>query len=162
MNWRTWIIDGYETDNRARADGTSEMRPKFRDGATVEQVDRLEAALTIHLPKSLRSLLQESNGVDLEMHCQGEWFEFLTLVWSCDEIIEKNRSIRAETDAPTAPNEDVTPIFFTNPGVDGILLAFFMHRSGIDDPAVYAYYPIGQEWHLVSPSLEANVLGYVL
>jgi cell wall assembly regulator SMI1 len=157
MNWRDWIIDGYV--NQAHA-GQPEMRPKFSEAATVEQIDALEAALGMHLPRSLRELLQESNGVYLEMCCQSEWFVFLTLVWSCDEMAERNRAIRTEADAPVTPGHDVSPLFFANAAVDGILLAFFVHGSGAEDPAVHAYYPIEQSWRKVSPSLDVHLLGY--
>jgi hypothetical protein len=139
------------------------MRPVFRDGASSERLARLGAELDLRIPGSLRELLGESDGVDLEMYCRDEWFSFQTEVWSCDDIAEQNRKIRAGSAGSTKPPEEGTPVplYFANAGVDGILFAFFVRGSdNREDPAVYAYYPIERAWRVVSPSLAVHVLGW--
>lgn len=160
MNWREWIIEGHK--KHPDPDFASTTRYLFRDGATVERVNRLEAELGIPLPYALRELLLQSDGIDMEMYCQGEWFVFLDIVWTYDEIAKRNRALRVDNTPPPHPDEETIPLYFANPGVDGIQFAFFVHPSNIEDPAVHAYYPIEGVWRTVSPSLEANVLECVL
>lgn len=160
MDWRKWIKEGHEV-NAAREQGRP-MRPLFRDSATAEQLARLEAELGLTLPSALRELLQQSDGVDLEMYDQGEWFPFLTLVWPCAEIAARTRATWARKDWPVSPGEGVIPLYFTDPLVDGIFMALYVRRSGVEDPTVYAYYPIEGEWRAISPSLAANVIHYDL
>src|SRR5215468_4114262 len=125
MDWRNWIIKGIA--NAPQAVGTSPVRPMFRDGASLERLARLEADLDLNIPGPLRELLGESDGVELEMHCQGEWFPFQTEVWSCDEIAERNLNLRADPDGPRdPPGGSRVPLFFANAGADGILFAFLV------------------------------------
>lgn len=156
MLWREWISERY-------ADCAHEQRPEFREGATPERLSALEAEIGLRLPAALRELLLETNGVDLWMHCQGRWFEFLTLAWSCDRIAERNRSLHADPGGPAqAPGDGAArALFFATPSMDGILFAFFVTPSGPDDPAVHAYSPIEHSWEIQSPSLKDHLHGWV-
>jgi hypothetical protein len=154
MIWREWISERY-------ADCAHEQRPEFGDGATPERIVALEAEIGQRLPAPLRELLLESNGVDLWMHCQDRWFEFLTVVWSCDQIAEKNRSLHADPRGPARPPDGSTALFFAEPSVDGLLFAFFVRPSGPDDPAVYTYFPIEHKWEVQAPSLKDHLHGWV-
>jgi hypothetical protein len=145
MSWRDWITQGY-------AARPAELRPVFRNGASLDRIERLESELGLRLPRPLRELLLESDGVDEFMQLQGEWMNIYTHVWSCDEIAAKNRSIRADLKGPTtAPREaGTTLLFFADAAVDGILFALFVEGAGVAEPAIQAYYPIGHAWQQVA------------
>lgn len=154
MLWRDWISKRY-------VDRAEEERPEFRDGATPERLAKLETELGLPLPASLRELLLESDGVDLWMYCQNNWFKYLTVVWSCDQILEKNRSLNNDPQGPGRPPDMAPPLFFANPGVDGVLFAVLVNASSPADPAVYAYSPMEHEWEIQAPSLKDHLHGWV-
>jgi hypothetical protein len=157
MDWRSWIVQGI-----AQKSQEIETRPVFADGAPPERLEALEGALGVRLPSALREFMAQSDGVKLEMRSQGEWIPFHTEVWSCADIADRNREIRADPDGPTPPEDgDVVPLFFASAGTDGIVFAFFIRRSGGgEDPAIHAYYPVDREWCIISPSLAVHLHGW--
>ncbi|NOS94566.1 MAG: SMI1/KNR4 family protein [Cyclobacteriaceae bacterium] len=62
----------------------------FNKSAELIELERCEKILGMELPKVLRDLLLESNGI------QGEYG--LRLLWTIDEIIETNTTFRTNTD----------------------------------------------------------------
>lgn len=160
MNWHNWITDGYA----AREHGT-EMRPDFRGGASPQRIAEVEAELGLRLPDPLSELLQESDGVGESMDYAGTWIDLGEIIWSCDNITAKNKSIRADKEdyyAPPPGAPGTVALFIAGAGVDGVLFAFFLHDSGPADLGIYAYHPIEYKWTLVSPSLAVHVLGWVI
>lgn len=156
MRWCNQIIEGYRT----RPD---DVRPEFQKGASPEQIATLESEIGCILPSALREFLQETNGVRESMFHGGEWFAISTPVWSCEEIAAESKRIRSDPDGPTPPADDaVTPLFISDPGVDGILFALFVRREGPEDPAVYGYHPIERAWTQISPSLEEHLRGWTI
>lgn len=151
MGWRELVAKVY-------AEGDRGVTVGFRPGATVEQMASLEGEVGLRIPTPLRELLTESDGVVELLHRGDTPSVFHWPVWSCDKMIEQNRRARAELKAsqepPGAP--EAKPFFFASAGVEGILFAFLVRSSGPEDPAVYGYYPMGYEWHRISPSLEAH------
>lgn len=154
MHWRAWITDSYKSR-------PAELRPDFRDGAPPAELTAVEAALGVALPPPLRELLLESDGVDESMHHENEWFAISTHVWSCQEIAEENRRIRSDPEGPRPPAEGGRiPLYISNAGVDGILFAMMIRADSVEDPAIYAYYPIEAEWVCVSATLAAHLQGW--
>ncbi len=62
----------------------------FQPPATATATQQLEDGLQLRLPRDLRSLLLESNGV--AAHCS------TPLVWSAEEMLEQNRSLRQNSE----------------------------------------------------------------
>lgn len=62
---------------------------QFFDPATEIQVSKVEQALGVVLPASLRSLLFETNGIE------GDYD--LVVIWSIEQIFEENKSYRTDT-----------------------------------------------------------------
>lgn len=72
-SWRTFI-EGLADD------------AEFSDGASEAQLAQVEQALGIPLPKDLRSLLLESNGVRADYSAE--------IIWTCEGIIGRNATFR--------------------------------------------------------------------
>jgi hypothetical protein len=154
MDWRNRIVEGYQ--NRAH-----EMRPDFREGATEEQISSLEGQLGCQLPRPLRELLGQSDGVRESMCYGGSWFEIYTPVWSCEEISAHCRAkLTGDEHCPPRLDPSKTPVYFAAASADGVVFAFMVGPSGTEDPAVYGYYPIDDRWRRISVSLEAHLHGW--
>ena len=157
LTWRTHIIEGY-------ASRAHESRPEFKEGVSSGRLDEIEKALDVRIPRPLRDLLQETDGVDESLCINGEWMVVHAPVWTCDEIVAENESIlRNDPSRPRSPAApDARPFYFADAGVDGIVFAFFVGVEQRDDPGVYGYDPMDREWTRISPSLEEHLRGWTL
>ncbi len=64
------------------------FKKKFNFHSPCSEIDivNIEDDLAIKLPDELKKILLETNGVEDEYGCE--------LVWNCDDLIRKNRSLR--------------------------------------------------------------------
>ena len=92
MNWGKFIGNIYQ--ERRRSPGVR-ARPAFYDAATDSVINTAELRLNVRLAESLRSLLSETDGVmDMMSIDGGEWFENMWLLWTVEELIERNEFYR--------------------------------------------------------------------
>lgn len=153
MTWRALIADLY------RASGRS-VRVEFRPPLSLERISAIEHDLGLPLPRPLRELLSETDGFIENSEREGVWRPLYFPLWSSEDILTQNREIREEANIlPPSNNPSIRPLYFADAGVDGILFALLVDQSGDEDPAVYAWYPIEQEWQRISPSLADHLRG---
>src|SRR3954471_6833722 len=96
MNWRELISGIYET--RAARPGIA-GRPRFYAAASAGRIADAEDRLNTRLPASLRSLLLETDGVtDVMAVDGGEWFDAMWLLWTVEQLVDRNLSYRAATE----------------------------------------------------------------
>ncbi len=92
MDWKAKIVDIY----RPRDSLVPKARPAFRDGASEDAINHLEKSVGCRLPMRLRSLLLQSDGVteDVEV-APNNWIEANIVIYSVDQMIDTNVSLRA-------------------------------------------------------------------
>jgi len=155
VQWRELIAQLYE-DERA---GTA--RPKFYPPASAEQIRELENALRQQLPRDLRGLLLQTDGVVEEFLLDGEWIESMWLIWSVTEILQANASYRSRQSGAFLDRNFHKLLFFTGAGVDGILFAHPVDTSAVAADQVLAWHPIEDNLTGTAPSIEGFVRGWL-
>src|SRR5262249_7348481 len=135
----------------------SQVRSKatFFPAASTDRIKELESALKTRIPSALQALLLETNGV-MEMVSTdgGEWFNDLTLIWSIDEMIEKNLFFRKEKENGVYEREFDQLLFFSGAGCDGILFGHPTNENREANPEVVVWSPIGDELTNAAPDLQ--------
>ncbi len=121
---------------------------EFFPPVTEEQITEAESSLQLKLPRDLRSLLLETNGIyntKAKIH----------FVWTLEEIVRANSSLRTEEFRAKSFMPLDHLLFFANVGVDGILLAFPIAASGdVKNKDIIAWYPIEDSRPVVAFSLK--------
>jgi hypothetical protein len=120
--------------------------PGFAEGATKEQISKVELGFGVQLPESLASLLSESNGVQVSF---GQH-----LIWNTDEILRANHREQYDQEASNM-------LFFGDAGVDGIWFGFEVIGGHTANNQVYAWYPIDKRRELKAPSLRQFIEGWL-
>jgi hypothetical protein len=122
MDWRA-LINSHVANAATRCVFAPPARP--------ETLTTAEQTLHITLPLALRDLLEQTDGVDLQMRIRGDWQTYQALVWPVEEIISNTQRFRQEhrLAAPT----DVLP--FSELG-NGDLFAF---RTRQDDNSIVVW-----------------------
>ncbi len=157
MSWRELITDLYET--RAEETGIA-GKPAFHPAASADAIAQAEARLDAQLPATLRSLLLETNGVmEMIQVGDGDWIESMWLLWTVEEIVDRNASYREATDAGTYHRDFRTLVFFVDVGCDGMLFGFPVAEDRTCRPSVCVWRPIDDELDEVAPSLEEFLRG---
>jgi hypothetical protein len=134
MNWHSRLT----SLKYSHPEGRFSLRQELCPPATDNEIDEAENRLQLRFPRSLRSLLLESNGVMGMMSIDGEeWFENLWTVWPLDEITQQNLWHRERYAGRNLSGF----LFFVTAGVDGIQFGFRGRTENADDAAVYAWYP---------------------
>jgi hypothetical protein len=155
MRWRELIANVYES--RGGKSGFR-LKPAFYDPASTDDVAMAETGLGAKLPKSLRSLLLETNGVmEMMTVAEGAWFESNWTVWTTDKIVEENQRVRSD---PLRTNQ-LGLAFFGGPGVDGILFGFPKMDDNTCGSNVVAWYPIGDEVREMAGCLDDFLVGWL-
>ncbi len=159
MSWCEFITDVYRT---RPVDSGCVTKPAYFPAAYAHEISAAENRLRAKLPVSLRSLLQETNGV-MEMLSVdgGEWHESMWLLWSITEIIEQNQFFRAETANGTNDRDFSRLLFLAGAGCDGILFAFPITGENDCASSVVVWHPIEDELTDIANSLEDFVAGWL-
>lgn len=158
MTWRELITGIYE--GRPQQPGIA-GKAEFYPGASASSIADAEAALNAALPRSLRSLLLETNGVmDMMAIDGGEWFESMWLLWKIEEIVEQNGHYRAASAEGTYDRDFTSLVFFAGAGTDGILFAFPV-EGGTCAPRVMVWHPMMDELDELAASLEDFLRGWL-
>jgi hypothetical protein len=117
---------------------------EFRSPASVSDLEAVEESLKQRLPASLRSLLEETDGVYSHD-------AYLYIVWSAREIGRRNRGMRDDTRLAESYMSFESLLFFADAGWDGILFAFPITASGtVQDRNIMAWYPIADSRPVVA------------
>ncbi len=126
----------------------------FHSPALSSSISELEHQLAVFLPDSLRSLLAETNGVTETMEVQGELKSIGWIVFALDEIRRTNESHRTTLNEawPDIRFEDF--LFFSSPGVDGLLYAFVVDGTHCRDDDIVIWYPLDNLIKNIASSLE--------
>ncbi|TWT91757.1 SMI1/KNR4 family protein [Stieleria varia] len=134
MDWQILIINAY----KSRMSVELRTRPAFRGGSSESEIDHLEFVLGHCLPRSLRSLLLQSNGVAEELQLEsGDWIESSIVVYSAEQMIDANVFVRQ-----TFPERDpMRYCYFSGAGTDGIQFGLPVAADCPDDAEVFAWYP---------------------
>lgn len=103
---------------------------RFADGTSEEQLTIVEIELDIALPKDLRDLLYESNGV----RDQYGW----RIVWSAEEISQYNREMRTQPQYTNSYMSFADMLFFADTGT-GDRFAFPILQGKVKTTRVYAW-----------------------
>jgi hypothetical protein len=138
MSWRAIVDAAYARRERAR--------PRYEPPVTHELVSEAEHRLGCALPEELKSLLLEANGIMELIDIHGTWIENMWLMWSVEELLERNRELRRVGSDGSFPSGALA---FADAGVDGILFAFDM-EGNFD---VFAWHPIGAQRQEMAASL---------
>ena len=129
MSWRALIDEAYA----ALGD---DVRLRYEQPAGPELLRRVERALSCSLPEELTGLLSETNGVMELMSDGGEWIETGWLIWSADELRDRNIDLRRRRGSDRFPSGALA---FADAGSDGIVFAVDI-RSGSSE--VFAWEPL--------------------
>ncbi|HEX6480110.1 MAG TPA: SMI1/KNR4 family protein [Ktedonobacteraceae bacterium] len=117
---------------------------EFYPPASFSEIASVEQSLKVALPKDLKDLLTESNGI------HGEYG--LHLIWSTEEIQETNLLLRTPRFA-----QDYMPLdsllFFADAG-NGEKFAFGIIEGRIKCPFIYSWNPIDDSRTWRAPSLK--------
>ncbi len=128
---------------------------KFFPPVTEEKINEAETSLKVKLPKDLRSLLLETNGI---YNTQAS----IHLVWTLEEILRANLALRTEEFRAKSFMPLDHLLFFANAGVDGIHLAFPIAASGdVKNKDIIAWYPIEDSRPVVAYSLKNYVQSWI-
>jgi hypothetical protein len=128
---------------------------EFRSPALVSDLEAVEALLKLRLPTSLRSLLEETDGVYSP-------YAYLNIVWSAHEIGRRNRELRDDTRLAESYMSFESLLFFAGAGWDGILFAFPITAAGIvQDRNIIAWYPITDSRPVVAVLLQDYLKGWL-
>lgn len=158
MDWRGFIRVAYEA--YPRRDGIT-VRPTYFPRVSATDITDAESQLEAVLPISLRSVLQETNGV-IEMMAidGGAWFESGWLLWSVEESVEANLRYRAKSAEAAFDRDFRQVLFFANAGTDGILFGFPV-SDRVCATSVVVWFPIDDEIVAFAPSLDEFISGWV-
>jgi hypothetical protein len=158
MTWRE-LINGFY-DARPPRPGIA-GKPRFYAAASAGNMVDAESALSAALPGSLRSLLLETNGVmDMMAIDGGDWFDSMGLLWTIEELVERNRYYRAASAEGTFKRDFTNLVFFAGAGTDGILFAFPV-EDRICAPRVMVWHPITDELDELALSLDDFLRGWL-
>lgn len=161
MSWRELITEIYEyrTPNSRFA-----SKPVFHAGVGSQAVAEGEARLNVMFPDSLRSLLQETDGV-LELMATGgsEWFPNMWVLWRLSDILDRNGDSRLHCwySGNTAGPDYRQLLLFADAGCDGISFGFPVLNDRVCSPRVVAWYPMGDELVETAPSLKTFIAGWL-
>jgi hypothetical protein len=161
MNWRELITDIYS--NRTPNPGF-ESKPVFYAGVSDKTAAEAEAGLKATFPSSLRSFLQETDGVLELMRTGGsDWFTNMWVLWRVCDILERNGDSRSRS---WYPGNTVGPdyhelLLFADAGCDGISFGFPVLADRVCSPRVVVWHPMGDELVEAAPSLETFVTGWL-
>ena len=134
MNWERHLVGAYET----RSSIAQLVRPAFHRAASDSEISRAEETLRCRLPRSLRFLLLQTNGVTEELQIENDlWIESGIVVYSVEEMIDANLYVRQ---AYPERNADQY-CYFSTAGTDGIQFGLRARLNEQDDAAVFAWYP---------------------
>jgi len=118
---------------------------KFHSPATLNDIINVESALEISLPKELKNLLEESNGV--------EGVYGLGLIWNTERIKRDNLAFRTSSDF----NDLYMPfdhlLFFADAG-NGDQFAFAILNKEVRTPDIFVWNHENDSREWVAPSLE--------
>ena len=120
------------------------LRFQCGDMAERQDIDRLEQALGVTLPRSLGGFLREMDGCAVTLsglEPPSSDKEMIKLIWSCEETLERNQALRrldAETPDRTMTYADL--LWFVEE-LDGILVGFRVQHGKVAGPTVYSYEP---------------------
>lgn len=121
-------------------------------GATEVQIDSLEKTIGVVIPVDLRQLLMESNGV------LGEYG--LRLIWSVEEIIERNVEMRINLIYHEYHMPFDNLLFFADAG-NGDQFGFRIIQGKIKQPDVFAWNHEDNSRMWVAPSLQSYLEGWL-
>lgn len=153
MDWKARLSDAYST----RSLSGIAARPKFADGASPADINVFETAFGCSLPESLRSLLQQTDGVteciEVERH---SWIESGLIVYSIEQMAETNRWCR---DRYSERGVD-RYCFFSTAGTDGVQFGFRATAERQPDVEVFAWYPDEAPDKCMAPGLLEFLAGW--
>ncbi|MCA9116903.1 MAG: SMI1/KNR4 family protein [Planctomycetaceae bacterium] len=159
MNWGKFIGNIYQ--ERRRSPGVR-ARPAFYDAATDSVINTAELRLNVRLPDSLRSLLSETDGVmDMMSIDGGEWFENMWLLWTVEELIERNEFYRDEMKQGVYKCDFMNLLVFADAGTDGNLFGFSLEKDRNCKPRVVCWDSITNEINVLASSLEEFLRGWL-
>lgn len=118
---------------------------QFHLPAPLNEIASVESELEVSLPKELKNLLQESNGVE------GSYG--LGLIWSTERIKRDNLSFRHSSDFKDLYMPFDHLLFFADAG-NGDQFAFAVLNNKIRNPDVFVWNHENDSREWVAPSLE--------
>lgn len=145
MTWRE-LVSSVPRENDAT--GFSFFSP-----ASSALLEEVEQALAIRLPSDLRSLLMETDGIDLQMHINGEWISYQALVWSSQEILANNRRFRDDQRFNQINRPVDTLLLFSEVG-NGDLFAFPVEKGEAQGSSVLVWNHEDDSLRAVASSLQ--------
>lgn len=157
MNWRAHILKNYDAREREYS-----CYPKFYPKASDRAVAVLQSSLDLELPSDLVELLRQTNGVMNVMELEnGRVIETGWEIWPIELIKEENIWARSPNNSKVyeVPFDDY--LFFAGAGVDGILFAFSVSSSKVEENGIYAWYPIRGVIRKVTQSLETFITEWI-
>ena len=113
--------------------------------ASVEEIEKAESSLDVSLPDELKSLLQESNGID------GSYG--LGLIWNIERIAKDNLFFRQFSDYKDLYMPFDHLLFFADAG-NGDQFAFTILNGKTQKSDVYVWNHEDDSRHWVAPSLD--------
>jgi hypothetical protein len=152
MNWRESITATYAI---APKQAGIASKPEFYPGASAQEIADVEVRLNASLPASLRSLLLESNGVMGMMSIDGgDWFEEHWLIWTLEEVFERNLWYRDESAKETYQRDFRKVVFFADAGSDGVLFGFPITENQACAPNIVVWCPVEDKLQDLASSVE--------
>lgn len=118
---------------------------RFTEAATEAQIFELEKILNMHLPRDLRDLLEETNGVTGKFGLQ--------LIWSVEEIGQRNTKMRTEPEFMRYFMPFDHLIFFADAG-NGDVFAFSVIQGNTERPDIFVWNHENDSRSWVAPSLK--------
>lgn len=113
----------------------------FYPPVSEEEITIAEQKLKCQFPDDLREFLKETNGCMENILIKDKYIPNIHVVWPLEEIVRTNLDVRENH-----VFNDVMPLdhflFFTRPGVDGILFGYGIRRNGIVKDDIFCWDPI--------------------
>ena len=148
IDWKTFIAECYATRKASEPD----VVPQFYPGADEACLAAAEADLGFPLPTELRELLSQSDGVKEQLLLDDGPIEISWLVWSTEELIASNLSLRGEAGV-SAAHRLTQGIFFVNAGMGGSQLGLDGRPSDRPSCPVFVWHPIEDRTEVLAHSL---------
>jgi hypothetical protein len=158
MDWKRHLEDCYAASQARTEYG---VFPLFDTPASVEDLLKVEVALKVVFPTSLKDLLRQTNGVFEQMSINGKIIKSGTFIFPLAKLHQLNKNF-PWNEVETKQNFN-SFIFFGTAGVDGICFAFkaSSQNPNLDDE-VYTWYPYEGDFVKMSNSLADFVCDWIM
>lgn len=115
----------------------------YGEPASIEDIEVLEKLFSIQIPKELRSLLYETNGVNDGYGC--------SLIWSIEKIIRENLNLGDRMEDVYIPFNNL--LFFADAG-NGDMFGYSTSDRSINQHDIYVWNYENNQRAQIAPSLK--------